>query len=800
MNLRKIIFAIATAVGCGAFAAVPSGYYNKCEGKGGQALIEALQETLEAGSGDMGYNGLWSVYLQSDVRPDGSIWDMYSNVKWKPKTDQCGSYSSVGDCYNREHTVPQSKFHEHAPMKSDAHHVFPTDGKVNGIRSNYPHGECANGNKVPSPGLGRLGKSTYPGFSGTVFEPDDEYKGDFARAYFYMAARYNYLIDDWDYEMFNHTTYPAFTPWAQSMLMKWHKQDPVSQKEIDRNEAIYASVQHNRNPFVDYPEMADYIWGDKTSQAWTSSQQSDPEILTPADGSTLTFAAITVGGQASLSFTVKAKNLSEAVALTVSGANSSEFTLSASTVSAADACSASGKDVTVTWTSATVGDCAATLTLSSGGAKSEVALKGTAYESVHAMDAQEVTETSFVAVWSYAGDEDANGNYTVKCWPASGSEDAPLVSEAVKAKACQALISGLEPATAYSYRVLSSHHKSNIVNFTTSAPMPSIQLICPGDIYIEAKPGQASEPVEIGVEADNIDGEITIAVRAPFGVGTDKQTYGQTVKLAEGEDRFYLIVDSEEEGEFTSSITASWADYVNDETTVTAKVSSYEGVYEDFDSDAEGCDTYLGCTYHGRNADWRLTDAGIWASDASSAHSGSHCVRMGKGSESKIEMVADKSHGIGAVSLWASKWTEKEADATFVVETSADGGATWQQVGQGVVDGMDYKQFTFEANKEGNQRLRVRQTKGARFMIDDIDLTGYSGAGIGDAAASDWDAFCRNGHLVIECGQPTAVKVFGMDGIARYDAMAPAGSIVIGLARGLYIVVAEGQAKRVAVK
>lgn len=796
MILRNIIFAIAAAVGCGAFAAIPNGYYNKCEGKGGQALIEALQETLEAGAGDMGYGGLWTMYLTSDVRADGSIWDMYSNVKWTPKTDQCGTYSSVGDCYNREHTVPQSKFHEQAPMKSDAHHIFPTDGKVNGIRSNYPHGECANGNKVPSPGLGRLGKSTYPGYTGTVFEPADEYKGDFARAYFYMAARYNHLIDDWDYEMFNNTSYPAFSPWAQSMLMKWHKQDPVSQKEIDRNEAIYASVQHNRNPFVDHPEMADYIWGDKTTEVWKSSEPATPEILLPATGSELVFDAATVGYAVELSFVLKCKNLSQDVSLVVSGANSDEFTLSATTVSAADACSDEGTELIVTWLPTAAGDLSATLTANSGNAKAEVSLKGTAYDVVTALEPQEVTETSFVASWSYAGDANANGKYTVKCWRAGNKDTA--ITEMVDAMACHALISGLEAATAYSYQVLSSHHESNIIDFTTAAPMPSIQLVCDGDIYIETKPGEASEPIEIGVDAENVDGEITISVRAPFLVGTDKLTYGLTTVLAADEDRFYLIVESDEEGEFTTSITASWGDYVNDETTVTARVSSVESVFEDFEKNAEGCDTYLGCTYHGRNADWRLTDAGIWAADASSAHSGKQCVRMGKGSESKIEMLSDNAHGFGTVSLWASKWTDREADAAFVVETSADGGLTWEKVGEATVDSTDYNQYTFEANKRGSQRLRIRQTKGARFMIDDIDVGSYSG--IADGTAAGWDAFCHRGKLVIECAQAMPIKVYSMDGITRFEAEASTGTVSVNLPAGLYIVVAKGASKRVVVK
>lgn len=155
-------------------------------------------------------------------------------------------------------------------MVSDAYHIYPTDGKVNGQRSNYPYGECAGGTSVASSNgvkaLGKVGRSTFEGYSGTVFEPDDEYKGDFARTYFYMAACYNNRISSWSSDMLGGNSYPVFNAWAIDLLLKWDKQDPVSQKEIDRNEVVY-NHQHNRNPFIDHPELAQYIWGDKKNLA-----------------------------------------------------------------------------------------------------------------------------------------------------------------------------------------------------------------------------------------------------------------------------------------------------------------------------------------------------------------------------------------------------------------------------------------------------------------------------------------------------------------------------------------------------
>lgn len=172
-------------------AEAPVDYYKSCEGKGGKALLSALYNVI-GNHTVVSYDGLWNVYKTSDVRANGRVWDMYSTKEWVVGQQKCGNYKNVGDCINREHSFPKSWFNDAKPMYSDAFHLYPTDGKVNGQRSNYPYGECSGGTTLPSNGgvkaLGRLGKSTFAGYSGTVFEPADEYKGDFARSYFYISA------------------------------------------------------------------------------------------------------------------------------------------------------------------------------------------------------------------------------------------------------------------------------------------------------------------------------------------------------------------------------------------------------------------------------------------------------------------------------------------------------------------------------------------------------------------------------------------------------------------------------------
>ncbi len=250
-------------------AQIPTGYYDDAENLNGFVLKTSLYNIIK-GHTDRGYDALWSFYISNETdtyyEKDGTILDMYSEnptgadpYNFTPSSDQCGSYSGEGSCYNREHSFPKSWFGDVSPMKNDVHHIFPTDGKVNSLRGNYPYGNVGtatttsqNGSKVGS------AKSDL-GYSGTVFEPIDEFKGDFARAHFYMATRYENVIKGWSSDVLDGTDSTVFEEWALNLLYTWHKNDPVSQKEIDRNNKAY-TYQGNRNPFVDHPEYVDSIW------------------------------------------------------------------------------------------------------------------------------------------------------------------------------------------------------------------------------------------------------------------------------------------------------------------------------------------------------------------------------------------------------------------------------------------------------------------------------------------------------------------------------------------------------------
>lgn len=250
-------------------------YYQSADGTMGKALKTALHNII-ADHTAISYKQIWTAYKTTDTKDDGHVYDIYSDVtNYIYGTDQAGSYKKEGDVYNREHTMPKSWFKNATPMSTDLFHIMPSDGYVNGKRSNYPYGET-NGEKYKSANAySKLGACTTKGYTGVVFEPNDEYKGDLARNYFYMATAYEDKITSWNSNtggagtnIFSGDSYTCYVDWQLNMLLRWAKNDPVSDKETKRNDAVYA-IQHNRNPYIDYPGLEQYVWGGMTDVAFS---------------------------------------------------------------------------------------------------------------------------------------------------------------------------------------------------------------------------------------------------------------------------------------------------------------------------------------------------------------------------------------------------------------------------------------------------------------------------------------------------------------------------------------------------
>jgi len=396
-NFRVVMVAMMSLLMLNVSAQIPQGYYESAEGKKDAALLEALFNTIKDHH-VISYNSLEPYYERTDYAGD-SILDMYSTCHFT--MDYANrQQKAVCDGWNKEHSIPQSWFNEASPMKSDLFHVYPTDARVNNFRSNYPYGEVNGGNgtgfkdNYGNHGLGKLGENTFSGYSGKVFEPADQYKGDFARTYFYMVARYRDRALDKSNGSVVFTSSPTnLTTFAKNLFLKWHRQDPVSEKEIARNDSVFA-IQNNRNPFIDYPYLVEYIWGSKTGVAADFTQMissSDPEFIPgESDGyheasdpllicatTSIAFPTLRDGEAAEQKLQFQGVRLKDDVIISISGANADCFSATPDYIDIEDMQASNKQDITVTYKPTSNAVHSAVLTIASEGANTiEVALSG----------------------------------------------------------------------------------------------------------------------------------------------------------------------------------------------------------------------------------------------------------------------------------------------------------------------------------------------------------------------------------------------------------------------------------------
>lgn len=301
-NMKQLYKFLFLFICTSALAQAPAGYYSTATGTG-YALKTQLYNIIK-GHTTLSYADLYVTYETSDVdnffEKDGSVLDMYSENPAGADpynyaitaAQRCGNISVEGDCYNREHIIPQSIFSEASPMVSDAHFITPTDGKVNGIRSNFPHANVTAVSQTTRNGS-KLGTGSIAGYTGQVFEPIDEFKGDIARMYFYFATRYENTVAGYNFPMFNNSTGKVFTDGFLAQLIAWHNQDPVSEREIARNNAIYAR-QNNRNPYIDNPSYVAAVWTTEPADTQAPTAVTNLTVSTTTSNSiTLTWSAAT---------------------------------------------------------------------------------------------------------------------------------------------------------------------------------------------------------------------------------------------------------------------------------------------------------------------------------------------------------------------------------------------------------------------------------------------------------------------------------------------------------------------------
>lgn len=793
---------------------IPSGYYSTCADKYGATLLTALCSKISSHTA-ISYSGLWSAFKDTDTKDNGKIWDMYSTKEFTYSTNQCGTYTKIGDCYNREHSFPKSWFKDATPMYTDLFHIYPTDGYVNNQRSNYPFGECSGGTYVASSGnvkpLGKLGKSTVSGYTGTVWEPDDEYKGDFARTYFYMVTAYNDKIPNWSSEMLDGSKYPGFTSWAVTMLLNWNSLDPVSQKEIDRNEAVYAK-QKNRNPFIDHPELADYIWGAKKTSAWTEGAASATATFSyPADGSTISFGTTATGSTNEKILKIKGTGLDSNITASVEGEGFESAEVIKSTDTADSQALATpmaettengddtdtGIRVRIVFSPMVAANYTGKLILTDGNAVSNITLTSETLDGLPAAPAEDVTDNTFVARWVDVGDAFADGTYRLDVADANGSiEGFPVY---VDADALTYEVSGLDAGTKYTYSLTSQTTQSNIVTVTTLEAQPSIFFVYdPTEMSLTTKAMTPSDVVEILCEGANLTDDITFTVTAPFEVSINGADWNSTVTAPRTAESVYVRLGATTPGEYLTSLKVTSGKYFNDAITIQGTATA-DALIEDFEKEQTNVANYNDKSYEGSAATWDLHDAGIWSTDTS--YEGKYCLRFGKTADSSIEQASLTQGGLSRVSFYARKWNSSEKDAIVEVQYSTEDD-TWITIETFDITSVDYTCFTAEKTISSPMKIRISQTAGARMLLDNIEIKAYSSvSAANDIRQSGISITPVSGGVQVVTDAETPVSIYAIDGTILVNAEPVQGCRTFTIpAAGIYIVAVGETARRLVLR
>ncbi len=426
--MKNILLTISAllAVALQASAGFTEGYYDRMDGKKREELKRAAKQCVVQHT-RLQYYELPNYWQYSDVYPeltDGlrRWWEMYSDAVYLIQPGQTGKQSFSANRMQREHAVPKSWWKragdvEYTPAYSDMWNLYPSDASANQAKLNYPFGETRS--TTFDNGVSKVGapKAGYGGGCANVFEPADEYKGDFARAIFYMATVYDDLTWVYDY-MFVSNTYPTLVPWAYNMLLQWARKDPVSQKEIDRNDHV-EQYQGNRNPFIDFPNLAEFIWGVSTEETFIVSEQAgsdpnppitgDPEITAPVNGESLDFGQTAAGHAKTRALQISGHNMTSPLSLRIVGKDRASFIAETTSIPASVINRNGGYLLTITYLPQTVGRHEARLTLYDGGLDGSIAvtLRGEALEvpqltALRALPPTGLSETGYTANWEAA--------------------------------------------------------------------------------------------------------------------------------------------------------------------------------------------------------------------------------------------------------------------------------------------------------------------------------------------------------------------------------------------------------------
>ena len=714
------------------FATAQEQYYRKAEGLRGTELKEALHNLIQP-TFVLDYGGgvgkTWSGFWQTDQMEDMQVRDRYSNTVRYFNPDM----SAVSNM-NIEHIWANSWWgHVKNNAYQDLFNLYPADATANGRKSNNPIG-IVDGTIAYSNGVTKVGKSTsYRADSLiTVWEPADQWKGDFARTYFYMATCYSHMTSLWTTTEGLLTVDPnsplLMRPWVYNLMLEWAEADPLDEIEQERCDAI-CEIQGNRNPFVDYPELCYYIWGDKADEQFYCTEEHGAEIFVPAASEEIDFGLHPLSRPFSAKVQVRGRGLDEGAQLIADDEHFalSQFVLSSDEIN-------QGTDITVSVSPTEEGNYTAMLTLEGSGYVQQSPLIVSFVDGIPAYPATDivcaVSSRRFNANWM---NYEPDATYTLNVYTKDANgQPQPFGTYTTTDTTYQ--VRNVQPNMTYYYKVSIIEDGEELVGsnevtveMPEVAPVFSVSL---DNIAFTATPGNPSAPTQVSVTAMAVPKYVTeIITSAPFELSSDGEAWSQQLTLTGTSPSFFVrFAGAFEEGDYEGEVIVSTEGLDDRVISVSCNVDATKSFFEDFETGSKGAYAVGEVTCSA--ASWEMSNALIAADDNALDKK---CVRM-KGyvksgstitTPAHIMMTTDKVNGCDSLWFCAGSYGN-DTGVKMTVSYSVNGGQTWTKVVSSLSVGT-MQRYGFKINRDGNIRLKFESenTGNKRVNIDNVQMSDW---------------------------------------------------------------------------
>ena len=714
------------------FATAQEQYYRKAEGLRSTQLKAALHDIIQP-ERVLDYGGgvgkTWSGFWLTDQMEDMQVRDRYSNVVRYLNPDM----SAVSNM-NIEHIWANSWWgHLKNNAYCDLFNLYPADATANGRKSNNPIG-VVDGNVSYSNGVTKVGKSSsYRADSLiTVWEPADEWKGDFARTYFYMATCYSHMTSLWTTTEGLLTVDPGspllMRPWVYNLMLEWAEADPLDEIEQQRCEAIFG-IQGNRNPFVDYPELCQYIWGDKTDEQFYCNKENGAEIFVPAAGEEIDFGLQPLSRPFSTKVQVRGRGLNEGAKLTVVD---EYFALARTELSAEEI--TGGTDVIVSVTPTNEGAYTTMLLLEGSGYVQQTPLCIAFVDGIPAYPATDivcaVSSRRFNANWM---NYQPGATYTLNVYT-KDAEGQPKPFGTYTTTDTTYQVKNVAASTTYYYKVsIIEDGEETVSSNEVTVEMPEVApvfAVSTEEIAFTATPGKPSAKTQVSVTAMAVPKYVTdVVTSAPFELSADGEEWSQQLTLKGQSPNFYVrFGGATEEGDYEGEVIVSTEGLDDKVISVSCNVDATKSFFEDFETGSKGA--YAAAEVTCSAATWEMSNALLAGDDNALA---GKCVRM-KGyvktngvitTPAHIMMTTDKVNGCDSLWFYAGSYGS-DTGVKITVSYSIDGGQTWTKVVSSLSVGA-MKRYGYRINKDGNIRLKFESenTGNKRVNLDNIQMSDW---------------------------------------------------------------------------